>query len=245
MRILLTNDDGFGARGLEALTEVLSEKHEIYVIAPHSEKSGCSNAFTIHDPLKLYNRGKDLFSLNGFPSDCVNVGLNSAIIPEVDCIVSGINHGPNLGDDIFFSGTVGAARMAYFLGKSGFAVSMDAHHRPSEYFHDAARFVLSFIDEIKHNKQEPVLFNINCPDLPKEKVRGVRFATMSRRKYGFSFSTEPGSEGETLLHIKGDIASKDGENTDAMFLKQGYITVTPLTTDCNDYENIRNSNRQN
>ncbi len=165
------------------------------------------------------------------------------MIPEVDCIVSGINHGPNLGSDIFFSGTVGAARMAYFLGKSGFAVSMDAHHRPSDYFHDAARFVMSFIEEVNPGA-EPVLYNINYPDLPEDRVRGVRSATMSRRSYGFSFRSETGGDGETLLHIRGDIASDEAEDSDALFLKQGYVTVTPLTTDCNDYGSIRSFNRR-
>ena len=239
MKILLTNDDGIQAEGLAALKEVFSGVHEIYVIAPDRERSGCSNAFTIHEPLKIRQHEERVFSLSGFPTDCVNVGLKAGIIPRVDCVVSGINHGPNLGDDIFFSGTVGAARMAYIQGLSGYALSLNSRDRNSPCFTDAARFLLSFIEEKEAGEPGvPHFFNINHPALDPSEIRGIRYAEMTKRVYGDSYNRETLAEGEMLLRLVGDVASVGSSETDASLLQQGHITVTPLTTNCNDYERI-------
>ena len=250
MRILLTNDDGFAAGGITALEEALSAEHEIYVVAPDGERSGSSNAFTFMEPLILTNRGERRFSLSGYPTDCVNVGLKADIIPEVDCVVSGINHGANVGDDIFFSGTVGAARMAYISGHSGIAVSLASVDPASPYLRDAASFVVSFIKDFLITDNAPRLFNINYPNLPPGKIKGMRYAPLAKRNYGDSFIGDTLPDGRTSLRLVGEIGglhSMEAEHeTDADLLRAGYITVTPLTTDCCDYKYIeRHANKHN
>jgi 5'-nucleotidase len=243
MIILLTNDDGLGARGISELEDVLSPKHDVYVIAPGEERSGSSNAFTIREPVILTRHDARHFSLSGYPTDCVNVGLKADIIPCPDLIVSGINHGPNLGDDIFFSGTVGAARMARICGLPGIAVSLNSMDPLSPYFHDAAFFVLSFIEsELKKNSVG--LFNINYPSIPKHDVKGIRYALLTKRNYGNSFSNQHLPDGRMSLQLIGGLESVPEQGTDADFVKQGFVTITPLSTDCCDYERL-NKEEQN
>ncbi|MCL2026223.1 MAG: 5'/3'-nucleotidase SurE [Leptospirales bacterium] len=240
MKILLTNDDGFTARGITTMEKVLSAEHDVYVIAPDDERSGSSNAFTIREPLTLTNRGERRFSLSGYPTDCANVGIKAGIIPKVDIIVSGINHGANIGDDTFFSGTVGAARMAYISGYTGIAVSLASLDPASPHFRDAALFVLSFIKDFLLTDNTVRLFNINYPNLPPEKIKGMRYAPLARRNYGDSFKVTPLPDGRTRLQFVGETEQlhtiKSEHETDADLLKLGYITVTPLLTDCCDYE---------
>ncbi|MCU0822334.1 MAG: 5'/3'-nucleotidase SurE, partial [Spirochaetes bacterium] len=127
MRILLTNDDGISAKGINLLYESLSRKHDVYVIAPNEEKSGCSSAITMKSQLKIETLSEKKFAVHGFTADCVNIGLKGNIIPKVDMVVSGINHGPNCGDDIYFSGTVAGARIGYIYGLSSIAISIDSY----------------------------------------------------------------------------------------------------------------------
>ena len=242
MKILLTNDDGFASNGITALEEALSVSHEIYIVAPDDERSGSSNAFTFKEPLILTNRGEHRFSLSGYPTDCTNVGIKADIIPDIDCVVSGINHGANVGDDIFFSGTVGAARMAYILGYSGIAVSIASVDPTSPYLHDAASFVVSFMKDFLPADNAPRLFNINYPNLPPGKIKGMRYAPLARRNYGDSFDAAPLPDGRISLQLVGEIGglhSMEAEHeTDADLLRLGYITVTPLSIDCCDYKYI-------
>ena len=151
-------------------------------------------------------------------------------------IVSGINHGPNLGDDQFFSGTVGGARSGYIYGKTGIAVSMNSYHRVSEYFHEAAQFINSFIDEIqKEISAGPLLFNINYPDLPRDKVRGVRYTFSGRRKYQDSFRAQKLNDTQYLMTLEGSVGGECLEGSDYHELENGYVSITPLGVDCTDY----------
>jgi len=242
MKILLTNDDGFDAPGITAMEEALSVEHEVYIVAPDNERSGSSNAFTIKEPVILTNRGERRFSLNGYPTDCTNVGIKAGIIPKVDCVVSGINHGANVGDDIFFSGTVGAARMAYISGYSGIAVSFASMDSASPYLRDAASFVVSFIKDFLFPSDTLRLFSINYPNLPFDKIKGMRYAPLAKRHYGESFTAVPLPDGRTSLRLVGEIgglsSTKSEYETDADLVRLGYITVTPLLTDCCDYKYI-------
>src|SRR5208337_1483348 len=133
MRILLTNDDGVNAEGILTLFRVLSQFHDTYIIAPDRERSACSNIFTMREEVKVQRIDRNIFSINGYPADCVSLGLHSDLIPGIDLVISGINHGPNLGDDIHFSGTVAGARTAFIFGKPAIAVSIDSFHAPSPY----------------------------------------------------------------------------------------------------------------
>jgi len=145
MKILLTNDDGIHAEGLQILKQILSQEHEVYIIAPDIERSACSNIFTMRNELLLTRIGDNSYSVSGYPADCVSIAIHSDIIPEIDLVISGINHGPNLGDDIHFSGTVAGARTAIIFGKPAIAVSLDSYHAPSPFLEEAACFIKQYI----------------------------------------------------------------------------------------------------
>jgi 5'/3'-nucleotidase len=236
MNILLTNDDGFDADGINALFEVFSKKHDVYMIAPDKERSACSNAFTVREELKIIKKDEKKYTLSGFPADCVSIGLHSKIIPEIDIVISGINHGPNVGEDIFFSGTVGAARTAYIFGKTGIAVSVDSFHRSSEFFHDTASFLLNYINEREEELiREKSFINVNYPDIPKKKIKGVKYTFTGTRIYNDTYSDKE-EEGEILLSLSKIITSEKIDGSDATELEKGYISITPLTIENTDFK---------
>ena len=236
MNILLTNDDGYNAGGILALFEVLSSRHHVFIVAPREEKSACSNAITIRNHIVVDKIEDGIFSVNGFTADCVNIGLNSGIIPPVDIVISGINHGPNLGDDVHFSGTVAGARTAFIFGVSGIAISLDCLET-SSYFSEAARFLLGFLDTVKLRPgSDRYFFNINYPDLPSVEIHGEKYTTLGRRRYNDSFTVDMLDNDRMLLSMLGTIESVPIEGSDAIELRNGYISITPLTLDCTDYD---------
>jgi 5'-nucleotidase len=251
MKILLTNDDGIYAGGIKALYDAFSSSYEIYVIAPESEKSACSNAITVRSQLTIKRIAENRYSVSGYPADCVIVGLSGDFIPEVDMIISGINHGPNVGDDLIFSGTVAGARTAHIFGKAAIAISINAYHRESKYFPDAAEFLLGFVQEnedyiIEHSNSAqtneshkillPPFYNINYPDLPLNKIRGKKFTRVGRRLYRDSFQNTTFLSNEATVQMGGHIESVISEGTDTTELEQGYISISPLMTDCTNYK---------
>ena len=237
MKILLTNDDGIDAMGLNILASVLREAHDIYVIAPHMERSGSSNAFTIQEPLTLFEKGNNSYAISGFPADCASVGIHGDIIPTVDLVISGINHGPNLGDDLFFSGTVGAARAAYIFGTPAIAVSIDDASPEEEYLRDTALFVRSFIETTP--KDEMYLFNINYPHIPAEAVKGMRYTVSGRRNYVDTYDRTENSDGTATLQLRGEISSVKRVNSDHGVLAENWVSVTPLTIDSTDHDFLK------
>lgn len=245
MNILLTNDDGFEADGINILFDTLSPDYSVYMIAPDCERSACSNAITIRRKIKLTTLGPRRFSCDGYPADCVNIAIHSGKVPVPDIVISGINHGPNMGDDLFFSGTVAGARTAYIFGRTGIAVSINRWFNPSPNLPDAAAFTKEFIREHEniffHN---PMLFNINYPDMPKSEIRGMKYTTVGKRIYMDKYTSEAVSENEELMCLDGDIDSVPREGSDATELERGYISVTPLVLDCTDYSFINAKRKQ-
>lgn len=245
MKILITNDDGINAKGINELYNSLSTKHEVYLIAPDQERSACSNAFNMRTGINVKEYSSTRFSASSYPADCVSIGLHNDIVPDVDLIISGINHGPNLGDDLFFSGTVGGARTAYIFGKSAIAVSYDCF-MDFEYMKDAADFVLEFIesrkDELVNSKS---LYNINYPKKSRSEVKGIKYTRTSERKYTDSYDRKEIGENEFELKLVGSIDTVVEDGTDFDALQKGYISITPLTiesTDLNLLEKLRKEN---
>ncbi len=237
MKILLTNDDGINAEGIIILGEVLSKYHEIFIIAPDRERSACSNIFTMREELALTKIRDKTFSVNGYPADCVSLGIHSDIIPEIDLVISGINHGPNLGDDVHFSGTVAGARTAFIFGKPGIAFSIDSFHRASLYMPEASEFILRFIAE---NPVSPETFlNINYPDIPFSKISGIKYTFLSKRYYKDSYIKRETGSNQTMVSLYGTIDTEYKEGSDDYALQNGYISVTPMTTDSTDYKKIK------
>ncbi len=237
VKILLTNDDGIEAEGINALFDVFSQEYETYMIAPHMERSACSNAITVRDKLEIIKKDKNKFAVTGFPADCSNIGINGDIIPEPDIIISGINHGPNVGDDVYFSGTVAGARTAYIFGKTGIAMSLDSYHKPSNFFHDFADFTKVFIERIANIVEIPQLYNINYPDIPKNEVKGVKYTFIGKREYGDTYKTFESSN-NIVVQLTGDMSSTPKAGSDITELENNFISITPLLLDHTDYEKI-------
>ena len=243
MNILITNDDGIKAKGINILYETLKKDFNVFIIAPDGQRSACSNAITIRSSLTLKKINSYKYSLSGVPADCVGVGLHSDLLPEIDLVVSGINHGPNLGDDIFFSGTVAGARTAYIFGKSGLAVSLNNFENNSPHLKKAAEFTLDFI--INHRKKilnEQIFFNINYPDLPSNKIKGVKYTSLGKRIYQDFYQRENLSQKEATFRLTGEVDSVALEGSDATELQNNFISITPLTIDCTDFLYLENMN---
>lgn len=239
MNILLTNDDGIHAEGINALFDVLCQDHRVYMIAPMEERSACSSAITVRSHIKLLIHQENKFAIDGFPADCVNIGLNGNLIPDIDLVISGINHGPNLGDDIYFSGTVAGARSAYIFGVSGIAVSLDCL-RTSDYFREASLFINDYISEFPFPKsRNPVCLNVNYPDLPADQIKGIRYTSMGKREYRDRYRIIHENKTEMSLQLDGTIESRDQDGSDITELRQGYISITPISLDCTDYTLLR------
>ncbi len=237
MNILITNDDGIEAEGIKSLLKILSQDHEVYMIAPNQERSACSNIFTMREAVTLEEVEPGVFSLSGYPADCVSVGIHSDLFPKIDLVVSGINHGPNLGDDIHFSGTVAAARTAHIFQTNSLAISMNSYHKPSKYFDEASLFIKQFISQNPDYTSGTGLnyfLNINYPDLPKKEILGVKYTFLSKRYYIDRYDKEKQKD-KVSLKIKGHIESEEEVGNDASALEKGYISITPLTIDSTDY----------
>ena len=225
MLILLTNDDGVGAPGLEALRQALDSIGDVWVVAPNGERSTSSQTLTLREPVAVKRVGPREFAVDGWPADCTYLGLFGLLPQRPDIVVSGINLGPNLGTDVLYSGTVGAAREAYSRGVSAIAVSLVVGHD----FGLAARFTRSLVEELERGS-ESLLLNVN---VPSGEAKGARIARLGRRIY---------PENIELVEERGDLASyrlaSKGRPRDALIpgsdgevIEQGMISVTPLGLD--------------
>ncbi len=237
MNILLTNDDGINAQGINDLFTVLSKKHNVYIFAPHVERSACSNAITIRDELIIKKIDENKYSVSGFPADCVNIGINSEIIPKPDLVISGINHGPNAGDDLHFSGTVAGARTAFIYGINSIAASLDCFHKPSKFFIDNSEFLADFITEAIQKNSEPFYYNINYPNIPKEQVKGVKYTFVGSRLYKDKFKIRK-VNGDFIYQLNGEIGAIEIEGSDITELANNYISITPLQLDTTDKDKL-------
>ena len=234
MKILLTNDDGINADGLQILRRTLSSSHDVFVIAPDRERSACSNIFTMRDELVVTKHDKNSYSISGYPADCVSIGLHSDIIPEIDLVISGINHGPNLGDDIHFSGTVAGARTAFIFDRPSIAISLDSFHTSSPFLADTADFILDYINT--ETIFEEVYLNINYPNIPKDEIKGVKYTCLSRRSYIDSYvKTQKNNPDQFTMRLNGTIETKNTPFSDSFAVENSYISITPMTIDSTDH----------
>jgi len=239
MDILLTNDDGISAEGINVLFDVLSEKHYVFMMAPATEKSGSSSAITIKENLRITRAAENKYAVHGYTADCVNVGLRSNIIPKVDLVVSGINHGPNKGEDIYFSGTVGGARIAHISGISGIAISVNSITRESNYFYNASRFLLDYIDDqdmFPCDGGRCHFLNINYPDLPEDRILGIKYSALNTNKNNDFFKIISRNDGEISLRYTRESEPEGINGTDITDVKNGHISITPLLPECTDNE---------
>jgi len=235
VRVLLSNDDGVHSAGLAALAAAF-EGDEVWVVAPDREQSASSHAISLHRPLRLVEVGPRRFAVDGTPTDAVYMGLNHVLKgARPDIVVSGVNHGPNLANDVLYSGTVAAAMEAALLGVHALAVSL-AGPAPHE-FGEAARFAVALARRVVANPPPaPLLLNVNVPPGP---VRGYRFVRLGRRTYGNEVVEKTDPRGRKYYWIGGDDPGfVPAEGTDCTAVAGGYISVTPLHLDLTNYASI-------
>lgn len=224
MKILVTNDDGLDAEGIQVLAAVLRTRHDVWVVAPSLNRSGVSHGLTMNDPLRFRIAGERDFSCSGLPVDCSITG-SQGIMPELpDVVVSGINRGANLGTDIVYSGTAAAARQASFSGIPGIAVSLVSEDGPF-FWEPLARFVLDNLDTLIALCERDVFVNINAPSLPA--YRGARLAGISRREYRDSIVMHDGPDGCKYSFFRGgNIVTHGDGNTDWDVVDSGCVAVS-------------------
>lgn len=231
MHILVSNDDGYTAPGIEALVDALRDLAEISVVAPEVNHSGASNSLTLSRPLAVRKAPNGFTYVNGTPSDCVHVALTGLLDRRPDLIVSGINNGANLGDDTLYSGTVAAAAEGYLFGIPSIAFSLVSKAWSNlEAAAQQARAVVA------HQLTQPLtgatLLNVNIPDLPLNKMLGIQATRLGKRHSSQSVIPTTTPSGETVYWIgPSGAAQDDSEGTDFCALQRGYVSVTPLRLD--------------
>ncbi len=240
IQILVSNDDGVKAPGMFELVEQLKKIAQVQVIAPDRNRSGASNALTLDKPLSAYVHKSGFISIDGTPTDCVNLGVAGTfgVIPEV--VVSGINAGANLGDDVLYSGTVAAAMEGRTLGLSGIAVSVASSH--PVHFATAAIIAKDLVLKLKDLKIAPrTVLNVNVPDLPIEQIKGIHVTRLGHRAVSKTPIECIDPRGEVKHWIAGvGEAIDSGPGTDFYAVANGYVSITPVHFDMTNYAVINN-----
>jgi 5'-nucleotidase len=201
------------------------------VVAPERDRSGASNSLTLDRPLSLHRASNGYFYVNGTPTDCVHMAVTGLLDVEPDIVVSGINNGSNMGDDTLYSGTVAAATEGYLLGVPAIAVSLVG--REFEHYATAARIARDLVDRIRRAPpQEPILLNVNVPDLPYDQLAGIEVTRLGRRHKAQPVVKSRSPRGETVYWVGPAGAAREaGPGTDFHALERGAVSVTPLQVD--------------
>lgn len=235
MRILLSNDDGYFAPGLAFLAQTLSGFADVTVVAPERDRSGASNSLTLDRPLNLRKSPSGFYYVDGTPTDCVHLAVTGMLDHAPDMVISGINDGANMGEDTIYSGTVAAATEGFLLGIPSFAVSLASNS--SGHFDTAARVVMDFLQRCGEKQiNQPLLLNINVPDVPYDELRGIEVTRLGRRHKAEPVVKSRTPRGETVYWVGAAGAAQDaGGGTDFHAIKRNAVSVTPLQIDLTHY----------
>ena len=231
MRILISNDDGVTAPGLAALYGALADYAECVVIAPEQDKSGASSSLTLDRPLHPHTLANGFISINGTPTDCVHLGIHGLLEQQPDMVVSGINLGANLGDDVLYSGTVAAALEGRFLDHPSFAFSLVS--RQVDNLPTAAFFARKLLEAHASLDLPPLtVLNVNIPNLPLDKIRGIQLTRLGHRARAAApvRVVDPRGKAGYWIAAAGDVED-GGPGTDFHAVMQGYVSITPLQLD--------------
>jgi len=241
MNILLSNDDGVHAVGLKILYDELKKIGKISVVAPLEEKSTTGHSLTLHKPLRLIKMPNGFNGVSGSPADCVYVGIREVLKELPDIVVSGINRGANMGQDVYYSGTVSVAREACILGIPAFAVSIavDFSNPPPELkinYQSAAKVLISVIKKLKKTPMpKHTLINVNVPDVPFKKIKGYQVTKQGFRHYSGSVLKRRDHRGKDYFWVGGQYKGYRNEpGTDCVAVGEGFVSLTPLRLDVTD-----------
>ena len=238
MRILVSNDDGYSAPGLEALVKALEGLGDLTVVAPETNHSGASNSLTLNRPLSVRTASNGFIAVNGTPSDCVHVALTGLMDTRPDLVVSGINNGANMGDDTLYSGTVAAATEGYLFGIPSIAFSQV--ERGWGHLDAAARLARRFVEQvIAGGLDKPFLLNVNIPNRADADQLPQRITRLGRRHASEGVIEQVNPRGETIYWIgpAGD-AREAGEGTDFHATSNGQVSITPLQVDLTEHASL-------
>ncbi len=238
-RILISNDDGINSEGLHKLHETLKKLGEVYIVAPDRDQSAVSHSLTLYRPLRLDKISEFIYTVDGTPTDCVNLAINGILRDKKpDLVVAGINKGENVGDDITYSGTVSAAMEGTLLGIPSIALSLVG--RSDFNFDYALHHSLLIAKYVLENKlPEDTLLNVNIPNLPGEQIKGIMITRQGKRLYDEPIVEKVDPRGKKYYWIGGDeLGFLDIEGSDIMAVKEGYVSVTPIGLDLTNYGHI-------
>ena len=235
MRILITNDDGIQSPGIMALAKGLAKIGEVWVVAPDRERTAVAHAVTLHKPLRVNQIGTRSFSVNGTPVDCVNLALLKIMTKPPQLVVSGINKGVNLGDDVMYSGTVSGAMEGAILGVPSIAVSQEGQ--------DTFRFDVGVVYAVRiaqlvlaKGLPEETLLNVNIPDRPRSGIKGLRVTCLSRRRFHNPIIEKVDPHGRKYYWIAGKRVSwSRSKDADHEAIEEGYVSLTPIHLDSTHY----------
>lgn len=235
MRILVSNDDGVLAPGIKFLANQLATLGSVEVVAPDRNRSGASNSLTLRDPLRVRQLDNGYYSVEGTPTDCVHLALTGFLEPGIDIVVSGINEGANLGDDILYSGTVAAAMEGRYLGLPAIALSMVGDI--IQYYETAAVIARQLVEKLSINRlPSNTILNVNVPNLPLDKIKGLQVTRLGTRHSAEPTIKEFDPRGRAIYWIGPPGMEADaGPGTDFHAINSGYVSITPLHLDMTHY----------
>jgi 5'-nucleotidase len=240
MRILLSNDDGYFAPGLACLAKVLFAYAEVTVVAPERDRSGSSNSLTLDRPLSVKKSHNGFFYVNGTPTDCVHLAVTGLLDHLPDMVISGINHGANMGDDTIYSGTVAAATEGFLLDIPSLAVSLAS--KAEGNYATAAQVTAELVKRFAERPfSQPVLLNVNVPDVPYAALNGLRVTRLGKRHKAQPAVKFVNPRGETVHWVgaAGD-AQDAGEGTDFFAVAENAVSITPLQMDLTRFNQVEN-----
>lgn len=231
MRILLSNDDGFQAPGLSCLYQTLKSLAHITIVAPDRDRSGASNSLTLNRPLRAIAVEENFYKVDGTPTDCVHLAITGLLEQEPDMVISGINSGANMGDDVLYSGTVAAAMEGRSLGFPAIAVSLVGHE--SCHYQTAATVVEQLVIRLRqHPLPNESILNINVPDVPLDQLAGYQVTRLGQRHRAEGVITALDPRGRTIYWVGPAGEEQDaGPGTDFYAVKNGFVSITPLHFD--------------
>jgi len=247
MNILISNDDGINALGLKILSQELAKKHDVYIIAPDREQSAKSHSLTIHSPLRVKEfdnkdfGAKKIWTVTGTPADCVKIGISTILenSQKPDIVLSGINHGPNLGHDVRYSGTVSAAIEGSMLGYNSIAVSLASINIDPNDFIYPAKFISSFIDSFTQY-ETGVTLNINFPKGNEETIKDIAITKLAKRIFTSEYEKRVDPQGREYYWLAGVLAGDlQNELTDLEAIRNNIISITPIYYDMTSMESIQ------
>lgn len=238
MLFLLSNDDGYKAFGIRMMREILLELGDVVVVAPLEERSAASHSLTLTRPLSVKKVGDGIYAVDGTPTDCVMMAAHGLVEKRPDFVVSGINHGANLGDDVTYSGTVAAAIEGTLLGIPSFAISYAS--RDNGFLHLWGKHMLGLMEKlITRRLPDDTLLNINIPPMDPARFAGVKITTLGRRLYQDPVKIEEQGEEKFTFRIGGQGPHWKGQNScDFHAIEDGYISITPIHLDLTNYAAI-------